>query len=217
MQSLKTQFSQKTDQELISILQDGADLSPEQAEALAEVLNERNIDPVTGLSKADIPATEESDARPVDLEYRKVDGWLLFLCISLTILTPLFGGYNLVTGFLGTYQYFDYMPVLKVVVYFDSFAGILITLLSIWTGLGLWSKRENCVPAAKKFMFILLGYSLISASLPYIVGFAEEAVKAMIPATIKSVVQSLVYFGIWFTYLSLSERVKQTYAYNKVG
>ena len=143
-----------------------------------------------------------------------VRGWLLVLCLALTIIAPLTSLYSLITTYNEISQIsgiFEVFPGLKTVLYIDGFLSVVLMILCVRAGLALWTIKPNAVKIAKNYLLIFLGYSVVAIFLPYIVGLPTELTNAMIPETIRESIRSFIFFGIWYTYLNVSERVKATY------
>lgn len=143
--------------------------------------------------------------------YQSVGGWLLLLCLALTIISPLRSLYNLVTAYSETLPFFDEFPGLEVLLYLDGGLSIILMILSIRAGIALWTIKPGAVKMAKNYLLIFLGYSVIAIFLPFLAGLPPEANEAMIPEVVKGAFQSLIYFGVWYSYLNVSKRVKATY------
>jgi hypothetical protein len=144
-------------------------------------------------------------------ELRGVKGWLLLLCFALTIGSPLRTLYNLVTSYNETSPFYDQFPGLKKLLYIDGTLSTLLMVLSVRAGIALWNIKPEAVQITKKYLVTFLGYSAIAAVLPFTIGMPPEVNEAMIPEVVKAVIQSLFFFGIWYSYLNVSKRVKATY------
>ena len=140
-----------------------------------------------------------------------VRGWLLLLCFALTIGSPLRTLYNLITSYNEIAPLFDFYPGLKNLLYIDVFLSFVIMVLSIRAGIALWTIKQNAVKIVKNYFWIFMAYSVVAIFLPFTAGLPSESNDAMIPEVIKGFVQSLIFFGIWYSYLSVSKRVKATY------
>lgn len=147
---------------------------------------------------------------PLD-KYRGVGGWLLLLCFALTIGSPLRTIYNLITSYNETSQYFNQFPGLQSVFYIDGLLSAVIMALSIRAGIALWSIKHRAVNIAKNYLLILLGYSVIAVFLPFAAGLPSDVNDAMVPEVAKGAIQSLFFIGVWYWYLNVSKRVKETY------
>lgn len=144
-------------------------------------------------------------------EYKTVGGWLLVLCIVLTIISPLRTLYNVGTSYYETHLYFGQFPGLAVIFSIDCILSSVVLFYEIRAGISLWKIKPGAVRMAKEYMYIFLGYSFIAIFLPFMAGLPSASNEAMIPIVAKGAFQSLVFFGIWFSYLNKSQRVKATY------
>lgn len=153
--------------------------------------------------------TEENKQKV--FRYTEVGGWLLLFCIALTIISPLRTLYNLVSSYNELEQFFEIFPGIKNLLYIDGFLSISLMILSIRAGIALWQIKPGAVKMGKDYLLYFLGYAIIATMLPFMIGLPAEANKEMIPEVIKGAIQSILYFAIWFSYLKVSIRVKDTY------
>ncbi len=144
-------------------------------------------------------------------KYYGVKGWLLFFCVSLTILSPLFTVYNLISGINESKYLINYYPDWLTVVVIDSILIVGLMVFSIYSGIALWTIKPNAVRVTKNYLYSLLAYVFISSFLPFTAGLPSQANEAMVQPVIMSALRSIVYFGIWFAFLQTSKRVKATY------
>ena len=143
--------------------------------------------------------------------YKGVKGWLLLFCIILTVINPLITVFNLVGGYNESKAYFAAYPGLQTLFAIDSVLSIGLVAFSIFAGISLWMIRPNAVKIAKIWLFSFLAYSILIIFLPYAAGLPSSALNDMIGQVIVETIRSLVFFGIWFSYLLVSTRVRQTY------
>jgi hypothetical protein len=144
-------------------------------------------------------------------KYKSIEGWLSLLCFVLIIGSPLSTLYNLVTSYIDISQYIDQFPGLLIILCIDSMLSITLMILSIRAGMALWNIKPAAVRIAKKYLLLFLGYSVIALFLPFMAGLPSESNDAMVPEIVKGAFQSILYFGIWYSYLSISKRVLNTY------
>jgi Protein of unknown function (DUF2569) len=150
-------------------------------------------------------------AKSIQPKYQGVGGWLMFLCIILTILSPLKSAHNLITGFQEILPLRNEFPGLMLVAVVDTILGLGLVAFGFYAGMKLWQKMSGAVRAAKTYFLIFLAYSVVAAFLPFMAGLPEESNKIMAEEMPKAIVSSLIYFCIWFAYLSVSKRVRATY------
>ncbi|HKF55307.1 MAG TPA: DUF2569 family protein, partial [Blastocatellia bacterium] len=143
-------------------------------------------------------------------EYRGVKGWLLFFCISLTILSPLITLGNLASGCSAASRVADRLPALMTATGIDSVLAVLVMALGIFAGVSLWTVRPNAVPVAKLYLIVLPVYAVFEIAL-FLAILPPRVSDALTSRGTISVLRSLCYAGLWFAYLSRSKRVKATY------
>ena len=153
-----------------------------------------------------------SELKNKQSEKSGVGGWLLLLCFALIIGSPLRTLYNFISAYNDeTAVLFDLYPGLKNLLYIDGFLSTVLMIFSIRAGIALWSIKQNAVKIAKNYFWIFMGYSVIAIFLPFTAGLPPEVNDAMIPEVIKDFIQALIFFGIWYSYLNVSKRVRATY------
>src|SRR5262245_42707181 len=103
---------------------------------------------------------------PAEPEYKGVGGWLLLLCLVLTVFNPLFTMRLLAPEVRESLSYFVQFPGLLVITVIYTILSLGIVAFSIYAGVGLWSIRPGAVQMAKRFLLCLLGYHAIAAILP---------------------------------------------------
>jgi Protein of unknown function (DUF2569) len=155
------------------------------------------------------PALTSAPAEP---RYKGVGGWLLLLCLGLTVFGPAMTLYSLSAGYTESSPYFDQFPGLKVVTVVDALLCFALMAFSIYAGAGLWTIRPGAVQVAKKYLLCFLGYHAVEAILPFLAGLPAAANEAMIVEVVKEALKGVLYFAIWYSYLNKSERVRSTYA-----
>jgi hypothetical protein len=124
-------------------------------------------------------------------EPQGVGGWLLFFIITLVFVQPI--------------SYF-----FLILIYYDSLYIILYFILlslSLFAGISLWNKYDDAVKIAKRYMIALIVFSIFdimivcgglsSFDCGYYVG--------------ENLLSYFIYIIIWWPYLNISKRVKNTY------
>lgn len=141
--------------------------------------------------------------------YDKVGGWLLFLCISLTILNPLtlvgFGAYNFVT----LAPVFDRFPTLAIATIVDALLTVFVAAFSAYAGISLWRRRAGSVKLATIFLLVGAAFTILTPLLPLAAGLGSEFNKAVLDSALQSW-RGILYFAVWLNYLRQSKRVKAT-------
>jgi len=147
----------------------------------------------------------------VHAKTRGVKGWLLFLCVSLSILDPLATLLYLTLMTAMTKQYFDTSPQLMRLMLIHGTCGIGLAVFSIYAGLSLWRILPGAVNTAKRYLVIAMVYSCITPFLPYIVGLPEDFDESMKGNNLLNSLLTMSYMAVWYTYLQRSKRVQATY------
>jgi hypothetical protein len=149
-------------------------------------------------------------------EYRGVKGWLLFFCISLTILSPLFTVAGLARGFSAGSRVEDRLPGFMTAMASDSVLAAPIMALGIFAVVSLWAVKPNAVRVAKLYLIVQPVYAVLEVAL-FLAILPSSATGTVIEKGTTSVLGSLLYAGLWFSYLSKSKRVRATYSFAEGG
>jgi len=140
-----------------------------------------------------------------------VGGWLLLLCFALTIGSPLSTLYSLITSYNELSPLFDLYPGLKKLLYIDGSLSAVVMFFGIRAGISLWTIKQNAVKIAKNYFWIFMAYSVAAIFLPFLAGLPSEMNGALTQEVIVAFAKSLMFFGVWYSYLNVSKRVKATY------
>jgi len=149
--------------------------------------------------------------QPDSTEYRGVKGWLLFFCIVLVILGPLYTLGNLANGYSAASRLADRLPGLMTATIIDTIVSLAVMMLGMFAGICLWTERPNAVAIAKAFLVVRLVYSVFAISL-FMAILPPAASDRFLPSATISVVKTLFFVGFWYAYLRRSKRVRATYS-----
>jgi len=144
-------------------------------------------------------------------QYIGVRGWLLLLCINLTILDPFAMFFNLISATQLTKPHFDKLPQLLHLMVIGGGFSIALMVFSVYAGISLWKVLPNAVSIATKYLITVCFYSLFSFFLPSIVGLPEKAQEEFSANTAFNSLITILYISCWYVYLKRSKRVKATY------
>ena len=145
------------------------------------------------------------------MRYAGVKGWLLLLCINLSILDPLSIMVNLALVSNMAKPFFNEYPGLKRLILINGTCSIALMVFSIYAGISLWKVLPNAVRAANNYLRIAFLYSLVSVFIPAMVGLPEKAYKDMAGNTFVNSLITMSYMAAWYLYLKRSKRVKATF------
>lgn len=144
-------------------------------------------------------------------QYKGVRGWLLLLCVGLTIFNPIDTVQFIAFNFSANYPHFDQFPNLRVLTYLDMVLALGVMALGVYAGVALWRVRPRAVQTAKNYYLCFLAYTVIAAIFPVMSGLPSEEISALLKGNVKIVVRMAVYVAICSLYLHRSKRVKATY------
>jgi len=149
----------------------------------------------------------ESGVSPQPNNSKGVRGWLLILCIILTIVGPSVIVYSIMAGWRITSPLFEKVPGLEGLIVLDAVFNIALAAWSLYAGIRLWMAKPEADKTAKGF---LIGLPILRALIFAIVVFSD--VRGLGIGAFMSLIQSMVFAAIWKSYLDRSKRVQATFA-----
>lgn len=151
---------------------------------------------------------------PADVDLRRyegVRGWLRFLCISLTIISPLFTLLTLTSELDAAQRWGGKVPGVNLLVSLEILIWVPLVVFSIYVGAGLWARRPSAVAAAKVFFALAVCANGLFVVIPSVVGLPSDVVPSVMAQSCGAFISSTIGNGLWFAYLCKSKRVKATY------
>jgi hypothetical protein len=151
----------------------------------------------------------------ISLQLKGIKGYLLLMCISLTILDPCSILLNLIIMTNLTKPYFNKHPGLLKMVLINGTCSIGLAVFSIYAGISLWKLLPKAIITAKKYLLAISLYSVFSIFIPTLVGIQAESLKGIV--SVNNVFNSLItvlYASVWYLYLKKSRRVRVNYGSN---
>jgi len=151
-----------------------------------------------------------------------VGGWLSFFIFSIVFAAPAVHTWNVVRQYAHSMEIFAHSvhPYSLYSLYFvELVAGFAVYGYGMFAGIQLWRIRPNAPKHAKQFLIVLLLYRFAD----YLMGInwltlmlSERARAIALPnflvgKTSQTLLRSVIYAGVWYAYLSRSERVRVTY------
>lgn len=142
-----------------------------------------------------------------------IGGFLLLFCLSLIIFNPLFQ-LAYIGGYTEASKYFSKLPGLKTLMIIDLSWGIPLIIFGIVAGIRLLQLMPNAVKIAKIFLATTVIFSGIKAL--YYIFYYSKALPGgisyeMIRQCTTGSVRTIVFCVIWYSYLNVSKRVKNTF------
>lgn len=147
----------------------------------------------------------------MDNNYKGVKGWLLLLCVSMAILTPITGFVSLTTVTDALKPHFDEDPALFKLVLISGICNICLLVFSMYAGVSLWRIAPTAVRSAKRYFIVLFHYSFFSIFFPQLVGLSEKTLTDVYKTSPIFNFTVMLEAFLWYLYLRKSKRVKATY------
>jgi len=153
----------------------------------------------------------EPDPTEPDSRLRGVRGWLLYLCLLLTVFQPLISiGLHAWTT-LSVAPAFGRFPGLLPVIIVDNVLAAGLAVFSVYAGILLWRVRPGAVATARVFLFANFAYVLLAPLLMLLAGLPGELARQSVAESYTNIGGSIGGAVIWLTYLQTSKRVRATY------
>ena len=143
-----------------------------------------------------------------------VAGWLKFFVIVNLYIQPVIFGIRHTIGFIGIAAIADKYPGLLVVGVIEAAVGLFFIIKWILIGRQVRDMAPRVVHTVKKWLIITLIWSLISIPLAFLSGLAPEDLAL---SSLKGFVTAIISFTIWYSYFSVSKRVKTTFPEGKTS
>jgi len=149
------------------------------------------------------------------VELKGVRGWLLFLCVTLTVLDPSAVLINLFVIADAARPYFAGNPGFFRLILVNGVAGITLSVFSLYAGIWLWKCFPGALTVARKYLRTVFAYSILAPFLPRLVGSTFHASRETFALACLNSLFTIFYLGIWYLYLNRSARVRATYFDNR--
>ena len=148
-----------------------------------------------------------------------VGGWLLFFCVSLTIIGPLFSFGILMDSWETAKPAFAYIPSLKTITSFELLGSAVIVIYGFVIGCKIWAGNPEGKWLAKQYLkvrfFGFIGIETIVLLMMYL----NKMPSSWMPGIIGGMIGRIIFgegffFLVWWFYFKKSKRVKNTYDRN---
>ena len=141
-----------------------------------------------------------------------VRGWLLFLCISLTILAPLFTPVQIGKTLD------EARPNFKTVPGFESYITTLLVLTvlivgaGIYAGIALWRRWPGANITAQNYLLMSMASACLAPFLIYLfVDVQPGSIGSILELSLPDMLRGAISAGVWYAYLRYSKRVRATF------
>jgi hypothetical protein len=135
-----------------------------------------------------------------------VAGWLLFLCLALTIIAPVVELYSL----FQEWSVANAPPELQSIVITETCFGGVLNILGVAAGICLWTRSADAIYVARLYLIALLAGSALQA---VIIGAEVDSAGIIGPRSgyVSQAIAPIISAAIWLVYLARSRRVRATY------
>ena len=163
------------------------------------------------LTTPNYPDTHSRSDPHSDLEFKGVRGWLLALCLMLTVIGPAIAVWLMVIEYTSAEPLFLESPGRQAAALGSLLLSGCSVVFGVYAGVRLWLVLPNAVRTAK--------YALLFGLAVDIVTTAFEAAAAQVPShqllfqVEIGLIPTLIFFTVCFTYLNQSKRVHATYGH----
>ncbi len=142
-------------------------------------------------------------------QLKGVRGWLLVFCLSMTV-RPLITVYTVIVLLPAFTSPTD--PFAILLGYYSM--TIAIVAFGLYSAFLLWIVHKNAVITAKVYLVAMLIYWILLAFFPLLLpsDMQESRLATYFRLFQHQLLSAIGYFVIWFSYLSKSKRVANTYA-----
>ena len=142
---------------------------------------------------------------------RGVRGWLLALCLVMTVLGPLISVWQMAADYdAAAPDFAGSRAVLAGFVLTAALTGAAVAY-GMYAGLRLWAVRPGAVATAKRALLFGLAVDVVTAALHAAIGAVAESGWAVRSDLTSALLTSLIFFAVCFAYLNRSARVQATY------
>jgi hypothetical protein len=139
-----------------------------------------------------------------------VEGWLLVLCLILTLVAPAVGLYHIIEHTIPILlRVHDFRNAYLLSVYLVVFSGLII--YSFVAGVRLWLIKPGAVRFAKRYFWTFLVANL-AYFLFWVMVVRPKLLSSYAAMAWSHVVGAILPFTLWYFYLEHSKRVRATYS-----
>jgi hypothetical protein len=148
---------------------------------------------------------------------RGVKGWLLLLCLNLTIFIPasclyevncIFDLFNSTKNKILLFMFKPLLLYNMIIVV----SMVSLAIFSFYAGLRLWEVKQRAVKIAKAFLITQFSLTFIIVIIRPFMTLPLGGNENIVAEILKRLLPSLLNFSLWYLYLSHSRRVFNTYS-----
>ncbi len=169
------------------------------------------MDDFTASNGSRLRESMHPSAVPELSRYKGVRGWLLALCLMLTVVGPLITTWLMAYEYLASAPYFASFGGLQAAIFFSIAIKACVVVFGVYAGVRLWSIRPGAVDTAKYALVFGLVADALTTTLQTAFGPTSVADGQLYYEVTMRIIPSLIFFGICLAYLNKSTRVHVTY------
>jgi hypothetical protein len=154
---------------------------------------------------------EELHVTESEAELKGVKGWLLLLCLLLTVFDPSVVLVSLFVVSDGAMASHNLHPEVFRLILVNGILRIGLAVFSIYAGLSLWKLAPKAVITARSYLVAIAVSSVFLLFLPLLLGVSEDAQGGIAQEGILNTLLTVLYVAVWYAYLARSRRVRATY------
>jgi hypothetical protein len=143
--------------------------------------------------------------------HRGVRGWLLVLCLMLTVVGPLIASGLMAYRYVSSAPYFASSRGLEFAIFISIAIEACSLAYGIYAGIRLWTIQPGAVTTAKRALLFGLAANAVTTALQIATGPATPADGRLLHAVTMNLIPDLIFFTMCFAYLNKSTRVQATY------
>lgn len=148
--------------------------------------------------------------RKKDATLYGIRGWLLLLCLLLTVLDPLVVLSSIFAQSQAARATLDLRPEVLRYLIVQGVLAIAIAVFSMYAGLSLWKITGNAVKVARYYLIAEAAFSFVPLFLPALLGVSDNG-PGVANLYLLNALLTTAYASAWYAYLSRSRRVRNTY------
>ena len=154
------------------------------------------------------PVSTDSAGAPGKVGVR---GWLLVLCVMLTVVGPVISAGLMAHEYGRVAPHFDASRLAQVATLFSIAINTGSVLFGIDAGLRLWAIRPGAVDVARAALLVGLVVDIVTTTISTAMWASSPVDDRLFYEVLMNLVPSLVFFTACLAYLNKSTRVEATY------
>jgi hypothetical protein len=164
------------------------------------------------MNESIIPQESSVSLRPSSqpsAELKGIRGWLLALCLMLTVVGPIISAWLMATEYANADPLVSKPAAVQVAVLASLLLSACAVGFGAYAGIRLWLIRPNALTTVKHALLFGLAVDVVITTIQ--AAAAQDPSHHLLFQVVVSLVPSLIFFTLCFAYLNRSKRVHATY------